>query len=318
MFNFKCLMLCGALAALCLTITLPASAASSGKPLAKTVDLSGATFTVGSKEFTEQLILGQITLELLQAAGANVNDQTGLAGSNAVRKALLSGDIDMYWEYTGTAWVNYMGHTSTKGKGNLYKQVAQEDLQKNGIKWLTPARFNDSYGIATNQETARKYKLKTLDDLGRLIENHPDAATLCTGAEFATRDDGLHGMQKAYGYKFPPHNVIRLEFALVYQQTAKGQRCKLGNVYTTDGRIPALNLVLLKDDRNFFPPYYAALNVREAVYKAHPELAKLFAPVAKALTLKAIQHLNSEVDVKGKFPQQVAHEFLVKHHFIAE
>jgi osmoprotectant transport system substrate-binding protein len=314
--------------ALCLAMALPAAAADSsssnwspdsGKPLAKTVDLSGAHLSVGSKEFTEQKILGKITVLLLEAAGADVDDKTGIAGSNAVRRALTTGNIDMYWEYTGTAWVNYLGHSSTKmSEGALYKKTAKQDLKKNHIKWLTPANFNNSYGMAVNHQLAEKYNLKTIQDLGRLIKNHPDDATLCTGAEFATRPDGLKGMEKTYGFQFPPQNIIRIDFALVYKMAAKGSQCKIANVYTTDGRIPALHLVLLKDNENFFPPYHPALNVRESVYKKYPQLSKLFDPVADALHQHTMQNLNKEVDVEGKFPKPVAKQFLVKHHFIAK
>lgn len=314
MFKFIRLTLCGALAA-GLMFAMPAFAA---KPLAQKVDLSGVNLTVGSKEFTEQEILGKMTIQLLKAAGANVNDETGLAGSNAVRKALLSGKIDMYWEYTGTAWVSYLGHTTTNIKGRLYKKVAKEDLKKNGIKWLKPANFNDSYGIVTNQKTAKQYNLKTLDDVGKLIKEHPDAATICVGNEFAQRDDGLRGLEKAYGWEFPQANISVLQESLVYQQTAQGQRCNFGDVFTTDGRIPNLHLVLLKDNRNFFPPYFAALTLREKTLKKYPQLAKLFGPVSKALTLETMQKLNAEVDVNGKFPEQVAHQFLVDHNFIAK
>ena len=297
-------------------LTCIATPAWAEKPLAQRVDLSGATFTVGSKEFTEQLILGQITMQLLQAAGAHVNNQIGMAGSNAVRKALTSGKIDMYWEYTGTGWISYLDHTSANGQAHLYKQVAAQDLKQNGIKWLQPANFSDSYGLVTNAKTAAKYKLKTFSDIGRLIKQHPQAASFCVGNEFSQRDDGLPGLDKTYSWHLPQANVHILQESLVYQQVAQGQRCNFGDVFTTDGRIKALRLVLLQDNKHFFPPYYAALTIRDKVYKRYPQLAKLFRPVSRALTMKTMQELNKEVDVDGKFPQQVAHQFLVSHHFI--
>lgn len=316
MLKHRTLFFCGVFVAALLASTM-SFAAGSGKLIAQQVDLSGADLTVGSKEFTEQEILGQITIQLLKAAGADVSDETGLAGSNSVRQALLSGKIDMYWEYTGTGWISYLGHTGS-AKGKLYKQVAKEDAKKNGIKWLKPARFSNSYAIATNQKTAKKYNLKKLSDLGPLIKNHPDVATLCAGNEFSQRDDGLIGMEKAYGWKFPQDNVSVLDDSLVYQQVAKGKRCNFGDVFTTDGRIPNLHLVVLKDDKDFFPPYFAALTIREKTFKKHPDLAKLFAPVSHALTLEVMQKLNSKVDVDGDFSEQVAHQFLVKHHLIAQ
>lgn len=317
MNTFTRSILCGVLA-VGLAATGPAFAAGQGKPLAQQVNLSGAHFTVGSKEFTEQLILGKMTVDLLKAAGASVTDQTGLAGSNTARTALTSGKIDMYWEYTGTGWVNYLKHTTANVHGRLYKKVAKEDLEKNGIKWLKPAAFSDSYGIVTNQKTAKKYGLKTYSDYGKLLAEHPEDGAICVGNEFSQRDDGLPGLVKAYDWKLPKKDIVVVQESLVYTQVAKGEQCNFGDVFTTDGRIPNLHLVLLQDNKHFFPPYFAALTMRDKTFKKYPQLAKLFGPVSKALTLTTMQALNSAVDVKGKFPEQVAHQFLVKHNFIAK
>ncbi len=317
MVKYLRLVLCGMLAA-GLALAAPAFAASNGKPLAEQVDLSGAHLTVGSKEFTEQIILGKMTVELLKAAGADVKDETGLAGSNTARTALTSGKIDMYWEYTGTGWVSYLGNTTTNVKGRLYKKVAKQDLEKNGIVWLKPANFSNSYGIVTNQKTARKYNLKTYDDYGRLLKEHPDEGAICVGNEFAQRDDGLLGLEKAYGWQMPEQNVVVVQESLVYTQVAQGQRCNFGDVFTTDGRIENLHLVLLEDNRNFFPPYYAALTLREETVKKYPQIKKLIGPLSQSLDLKTMQALNASVDVDGDFPEQVAHKFLVDHNFIAK
>lgn len=295
-----------------------ATAAAASKPWAQQFNLSGTTFTVGSKQFTEQLILGQITMDMLKAAHAKVVDQTGLAGTTAVRKALTSGKIDMYWEYTGTAWVEFLGHTGAAGQARLFKKVAKEDLKQHGIKWLDPASFSDSYAIAANRHVASQYHLKNLSQLGALINKHPDAVTFCVDNEFSQRSDGLPGLEKAYGWKVPEGNVNIVQLSLVYQQLSSGQRCNFGAVFTTDGRIQSMHLAVLQDNKHFFPPYYAALTMRAKTFKAHPELAKLFRPVAKALTLKTMQRLNGEVDIQGKFPGQVAKSWLEKEHFIAQ
>jgi osmoprotectant transport system substrate-binding protein len=311
-------MLYATIAAITLSFATAAFAAS-GKPLAKTVDLSGAHFTVGSKEFPEQIILGKMTIQLLKAAGADVSDQTGLEGSTAVRKALTSGKIDMYWGYTGTAWVTFLGNATTKVKGNLYKKVAKEDLKKNGIKWLKPSNFNDTYVILANPKVAKKYNLKKISDIGRLVKKHPDKATFCAGNEFFERPDGFRGLEKAYGWQIPQDNQIVIQESLVYKQVAEGSRCNLGDGdSSTDGRIPYLHLVALKDNKHFFPPYVAALTIREKTFKKYPQLAKLFRPVSKALTQDAIEKLNYEVEVKQKYAEPVAHKFLVKHNFISK
>jgi osmoprotectant transport system substrate-binding protein len=307
-----------ALAASMLCFASAASAAND-KPLAQQIDLSGAHFTVGSKEFPEQIILGKMTIDLLKAAGADVSDQTGLNGSTAVRNALTSGKIDMYWGYTGTAWVTFLGNTSTKVKGDLYQDMAKEDLKKNGIKWLKPSNFNDTYVVLANPKVAKKYNLKKISDIGRLIKKDPDKATFCAGNEFFERPDGFQGLEKTYGWEIPTSNQIVIQESLVYKQVAEGDNCNLGDGdSSTDGRIPYLHLVTLKDDKHFFPPYVAALTMRNETYKKYPQLEKLFGPVSKALTQKAILGLNYEVEVKSKFPGPVAHQFLVKHNFIAK
>src|SRR5215217_5301310 len=134
-------------------LALIAAGCGGGGGTSGKVNLSDAEFTVGSKEFTEQLILGQITLQALEARGATVNDQTGLAGTVAAREALESGEIDMYWEYTGTGWITLLGHEEPiPDAQKQYQAVAKEDLEKNGIEWLPPAPANDAFTIAVRSE----------------------------------------------------------------------------------------------------------------------------------------------------------------------
>jgi osmoprotectant transport system substrate-binding protein len=271
--------------------------------------LAGSSYKVGSKEFTEQLILGQITIQVLKNAGANVTDQTGLVGSDTVRKALLSGDIDMYWEYTGTGWINHLGNTEpVKGEREQYDAVAKADLEKNGVTWLEPAPFNNTYAIATSSENAKALGVSSLSDLAPLQQKNPNAFTLCAASEFLARNDGLPGLEKAYGFSFADH-VSQLELGLVYASIDKGDPCKFGEVFATDGRIAALDLTVLKDDKQFFASYLPALTVRKGVDKID-QLKTLFAPVAAALDTKTMQELNSRVDVKGEQPEDVARSFL--------
>lgn len=276
-------------------------------------DLSGAKFTVGSKEFTEQLILGQITMLALKEAGASVNDQTGLPGSDAVRQAMLAGEVDMYWEYLGTAWITYLGETGSIPEP-AYESVAERDLKENNVHWLKPAPFENSYAIATNRQIADEYGLRTLSDLGRFIEENPGLATICVTNEFAVRDDGLPGLQEAYGYEFP--EVNRIQEGLIYDQVAGGEQCNFGSVFTTDARIANLNLVLLEDDQEFFPAYNGALTMRQEVFEKNEQLADLFAPISELLTTEQMQRLNLQVDVEGQPPEEVAEQFLRDNGFI--
>jgi osmoprotectant transport system substrate-binding protein len=281
----------------------PASAGSGGA-----VDLTGASFTVGSKEFTEQLILGQITIQLLEDSGATVQDQTGLVGSTVVREALTSGEIDMYWEYTGTGWITHLGNTApVTGSQEQFDAVKEADAA-NGIVWLDPGAFNNTYAIALASEKATELGLSTMSDLATYAGTDPAGTTLCAAAEFLGRDDGLPGLQTAYGFEFS--DVSELELGLVYTSIDAGEPCVFGEVFATDGRIAALDLTVLEDDKAFFPSYLPSLNVRQEVADANPGLAELFAPVAAALDTETMQGLNSKVDVDGQEPVDVAREFL--------
>jgi osmoprotectant transport system substrate-binding protein len=281
------------------------------------IDLSDLDVTVGSKEFTEQLILGQITVQALEAAGATVEDQTGLAGSVAARKALESGEIDMYWEYTGTGWITYLQHTKPiPNSQKQYEAVAKEDLKENGIKWLSPAPANNTYTMAVRSEAYNDLGVKNLSDFKQLVDENPDEATVCVGTEFSTRDDGLPGMEKAYDFQFPSDNVVKIDEGQIYQETDRGERCNFGEVFQTDGRIANLDLKLVKDDKGFFPIYNPSLNIREQVVKENPQIEKLFAPISKKLTTSELQKLNAKVDVQGQLEDQVAEEWLKENGFI--
>lgn len=280
-------------------------------------DLSGANITVGSKEFTEQLILGQIAIQALENAGATVEDQTRLAGSVAAREALTSGQIDTYWEYTGTGWITYLGHTKPiDDSQKQYEAVAKEDLKKNGIEWLPPAPANNTYALAQSSETYDKLGVTKLSDLKQLVEEKPDEATVCAASEFLSRDDGLPGMEKAYGFEFPKENISELAAGPIYQAIDKGDKCNFGEVFATDGRISNLDLKVLEDDKNFFPIYNPSLNVNEKLMKEYPQIKKIFAPISKKLTTDELSTLNAKVDVQGQLEDQVAEEWLKENGFI--
>ena len=281
------------------------------------IDLSGLEVSVGSKEFTEQLILGQITVQALEAAGATVTDQTGLAGSVAARKALESGEIDMYWEYTGTGWITYLEHTKPiPNSQKQYEAVAKEDLKENGIEWLSPAPANNTYTMAVRSEAYNDLGVKKLSDFKQLVEENPEEATVCVGTEFSTRDDGLPGMENAYDFQFPSDNVVKIDEGQIYQETDRGNRCNFGEVFQTDGRISNLDLELIEDDESFFPIYNPSLNVREQLIEEDPQIEKLFAPISKKLTTNELQKLNAKVDVQGQLEDQVAEEWLSENGFI--
>ncbi|MCM4082715.1 glycine betaine ABC transporter substrate-binding protein [Paractinoplanes hotanensis] len=275
--------------------------------------LKGTSVIVGSKDFDEQLVLGQITKLALENGGAKVTDQTNLGGTNAARAALTSGNVDVYWEYTGTAWISFFKETTPiTDAAEQWKKVAERDLQENKLVWMDAAKFNNTYGIAYSAKAAEKLgSPKTLSDLGALAAAKPADASMCVESEFSTRDDGLPGLQKKYGFQLPAANVTVLDTGIVYTSTDKQDPCNFGEVFTTDGRIKALNLTVLEDDKSFFPLYNASPVFRSEYYDAHAEdLKKIFDPISAALSQDAMTELNKQVSVDGQRPETVAKKWL--------
>jgi len=281
------------------------------------VSLRGAEITVGSKEFTEQLVLGQIAVQALRAREATVKDQTGLSSTNAARGALESGKIDMYWEYTGTGWITLLGHEKPiPGARKQYEAVAGEDLEKNGIEWLPPAPANNTFALAARSEAVGILGTKSLSSLAVLSEVRPEDVTLCAASEFLKREDGLPGLEKAYDFEVPDDNVVEMQEGRIYKAIDAGEKCNYGEVFATDGRIGALDLTLLKDDKDFFPPYNPSLTVSKEVMDQYPEIAEVFAPISKKLNDETLRVLNAAVDVGGKSPKDVARGFLRENGFL--
>jgi osmoprotectant transport system substrate-binding protein len=294
------------------------SSSGGGGSIAKEPSFQGATFTVGSKDFDEQLVLGQITLQVLQAAGAQTNDKTALTSTNVAREALLKGEIDMYWEYTGTGWITHLKHTDPiPDEKAQYDAVAKEDLEKNKIQWVSPfAPFNNTYAIATRSEFAQQNNLKTDSDVAAFAKAHPDQATFCVESEFSTRDDGFPGFQKKYGMNVPAGNIKLLDTGVVYTETDKGSTCNFGEIFTTDGRVQSLGLTAFEDDKKFFPNYNPALNVRADVYNKYPAIQKVIEPVFQKLDNPTITALNAKVSAEGEEPKTVAQDWLKQNGFI--
>jgi osmoprotectant transport system substrate-binding protein len=281
------------------------------------VDLSGANITVGSKEFTEQLVLGYIAVHALENAGATVEDQTRLAGSVAARQALESGEIDAYWEYTGTGWITYLGHTKPiDDPQKQFEAVAKEDLKKYNIKWLPPAPANNTYSIAVRKEAYDDLGVKELSDFGQMIKENPEEASLCAATEFLNRDDGLPGLEKTYNFEWPKDQLVKIELGLIYSAVNQGEKCNFGEVFATDGRIAGLGLKVIKDDKQFFPVYNPSLNVNKQVYEDYPQIKKIFAPISEKLTTDQLTKLNAQVDIEGRLPEDVAEQWLSENGFI--
>lgn len=304
-------------------------------------DLSGATLTVGSKNFTEQLILGNIALLALENAGANVNDQIGLAGSVAARQALTSGEVDTYWEYTGTGWITYLEHSEpvyenpqeytslTDGdyeEDNFewlptkpekqYEAVAEEDLDKNNIKWLPAAPANNTFVIAVREEAYEDLGVEQLSDFNQLLQENQGEATICVDSEFATRNDGLPGLEEAYNFDIPDSNVNTMGVGVIPEAIDKGERCNFGVMQATDGRIQGLGLEVVEDNKDFFPIYNPSLTLRQETFDNYPQIEEIMVPISKELDTETLKELNAQVDVEGQLPDTVAEQWLEENGFM--
>ncbi|MFI6626236.1 glycine betaine ABC transporter substrate-binding protein [Streptomyces sp. NPDC050528] len=307
-----CLLLAGTL------VVVAGCGLTSGSPMVDDVSpgtvgkgepLKGAHLTVTSKEFTEQLILGAMMGIAFQAAGADVLDRTGIQGSIGAREAVKSGDADGMYEYTGTAWITYLGNSKPiTDPLKQWQAVRNADL-KNGLTWLPPSALNNTYALAMNQANFKKYGTKTLSDVAALAKKDPGAVTLCVESEFANRADGLPGMEKAYGMSLPAKNITQMDTGIIYTQVKKGS-CTYGEVFTTDGRIKSMNLAVMADDKKFFPNYNAAPEINTKALKKWPAIAEVLAPVTKKLNNTVARTLNAKVDVDGEDPHQVALDWM--------
>nr|WP_067703007.1 glycine betaine ABC transporter substrate-binding protein [Nocardia jejuensis] len=279
--------------------------------------LDGVRITVGSKDFTEQSVLGYLIEFALTAAGAQVRDLTNIVGSNSLRDAQVRGQVDIAYDYTGTGWINYLGNESpVPGSQPQFEAVRDADLAAHGMIWAAMAPMNNTYAMVTSARTAEETGVRTLSQYANLVNSDPGAAATCVGTEFNVRQDGFPGMAAKYGIDTGKVNKQIVQDAIVYQATADARQCRFGSVAATDGRIPALDLRLLEDDRSFFPQYNAALVMREDFAKAHPQVVEVLAPISRLLTNETITGLNRQVDVDGREPEHVAREWMAAQGFI--
>jgi osmoprotectant transport system substrate-binding protein len=297
---------------------------TSGSPMSDDVEpgtigrgrpLKGADLTVTSKAFTEQLILGAIMGIAFQAAGAEVLDRTGIQGAIGSREAVLKGDADALYEYTGTGWITFLGHSDPIADPQEQWRAVRDADRRNGVTWLRPASLNNTYALAMNRANFEKYGTKTLSDVARLAKSDPGAVTLCVEGEFANRGDGLPGMQRRYGMDVPARRVTQMDPGIIYTQVAKGA-CTFGEVYTTDGRIRSMDLVVIEDDKRFFPNYNATPVVNSKVLEKWPKIPAVLAPVTEKLTDSVARELNARVDVDGEDPHHVALDWMKKEGFV--
>ncbi|KGE07834.1 glycine/betaine ABC transporter substrate-binding protein [Burkholderia gladioli] len=268
--------------------------------------------TVGGKNFTEQYVLAEITSQYLRARGYTVQSRTGL-GSVLLRSALENGQIDVMWDYTGTAALVYDKIKEKLPPDEMYRRVKAIDARR-GLVWLDASPLNNTYALALPAETARKTGIRTISQLAAKIAADPKGTrhTFGMDAEFANRPDGLKPLEAAYHLNFSRSETKQMDSGLVYTALRNNQ-LTIGLVYTTDGRVKGFGIVPLEDDLHFFPPYNATPVVREPVLKAHPKLAVQLNALSAALNNDVMLEMNKRVDIDGVSVQQVAADFLRTH-----
>ncbi|KLU60698.1 carnitine transport binding protein OpuCC precursor [Peptococcaceae bacterium CEB3] len=262
------------------------------------------TITVGSKDFTENRILGNMIALLLEKSGFPVKKKFGLSTVIAA-KALQNGDIDVYPEYTGTGLVTILKEKVLTDPDATYNAVQKGYESKFKEQWLGRFGLNDTYTLVMEPDKAKALGITSISDLAK------HAADLKFGSdqEFLARPDGYPGLMKAYGLKFKKKNIKSMDAGLVYNALASGQVDVIMG-FSTDGAIAKLHLVTLKDDKHFFPVYDAAPVIRQDVLKRNPEIATILNKLQGKISNQTMQELNYQVDVKGKDPAQVAKDFL--------
>ncbi|MEO7133792.1 MAG: glycine betaine ABC transporter substrate-binding protein [Vicinamibacterales bacterium] len=271
-----------------------------------TVNANAQTIVVGGKNFTEQQIMAAMTAQLLQAKGFKVDIKAGM-GSAVLRQAQESGQVDVYWEYTGTSLITYNKIADRMSAPDTYAKVKELDAAK-GLVWLNPSKANNTYSLAMNGDDAKKMGIVSISDLAAKIKGGTKL-TFASNAEFYARPDGLKPLEEKYGYEFGRDNVKRMDTGLVYQ-ALKERQVDVGLVFATDGRIPAFNFVVLRDDKGYFPTYAMTPVVRKAVLDANPKIADALNALSAKLDDATMAKLNASVDVDKKTVEDVAQTFL--------
>jgi len=295
-------------AAAALTLFGVAACGSGGPETGSAGDeLEGLEGTIGSKDFAEQYILAHITSQLFNAHGADTETNTSMVGSTNVRSAFETGELDGYWEYTGTAWITYFQETEPLETPEEMFEAVKESDAEDGIHWFDPAPLNNTYSLAILSEKADELGVEKLSDIAGL---DPADQTFCIESEFSTRDDGWPGLKEAYDLDIPDNNVAMLDTGVVYTETAKAETCNFGEVFQTDGRISNLDLLVLEDDRNFFPAYQGALTMKQEIVDEYPALTEIVGELSELLTTEVMQELNELADVEGEDPEDIATDWL--------
>jgi osmoprotectant transport system substrate-binding protein len=267
---------------------------------------------VGGKNFTEQYVLVEITAQYLRSRGYTIETRTGL-GSVLLRSAQENNQVDLTWEYTGTAALVYDKLTEKMTPDEMYQRVKDLDA-KRGLVWMNKSPMNDTYALALPAEAAKRTGIRTISQLAAKMKSDPKGTRHVFGmdAEFANRPDGLKPLEAAYDMHFTRKETRQMDPGLVYTALHNNQ-IAIGLVYTTDGRVKGFGIVPLEDDKHFFPPYNATPVVRAPILQQNPKLTEQLNALSALLNNDVVLDMDKQVDIDGKSVQAVAAEFLRAH-----
>lgn len=259
---------------------------------------------VGSKNFTEQVILGELIAQQIEAkTELQVERRLNLGGTFICHQGLVAGELDIYPEYTGTAYTAILKNQAISNPQTVYQQVQQAYAKKFDLAWMAPFGFNNTFAIVIRGEDARKFNLKNLSQAAKYTPQWRAGV----GYEFLERPDGFPGLTQTYGLKFAEAPKV-MDLGLIYRAlTDKQVDLVAGN--STDGLIDSLGLVILADDKQYFPPYEAATVIRQQTLKQHPELRPALQALEGAISESDMRRLNYEIDGKRRDVKQVVEEF---------
>ena len=271
---------------------------------------------VGGKDFTEQLILAQIAILAFQEAGIPVDTTaTHLGGTDVTRSAMMNRDFHMYWEYTGTAWMSFLGYDDViDDTTEMFNRIRDWDAE-NGVVWFPYAPLNNTYVLIMPRADAQARGLRTISDLSDYLAANPGTLIFGGDHEFTVRPDGLPGLMVRYNFDFGA-DVMVMDMGIVFMAIEDGQ-IDIGMGFATDGRIAAMDLVVLEDNLGFFPSYNVTVSILQEALDAHPQIEGILTPIISRLTDSVMQGLNAQVDIYDYLPREVAEIWLRAEGFIS-
>ena len=263
---------------------------------------------VGAKDFTEQEILGHMLLYLIETnTNLEITYRSNMA-SHIIFAAITTGAIDLYIDYTGTVYGSYLNHSEAKSAEEVHEISVRELKEQHDLRMLAPLGFNNTFCLAVRPDTAAAYNLKTFSDLAQVSSNYVFGGS----AEILSRNDGIPNLKRVYDMSFKDEVVLADASRYV---AIINDEIQITEAFSTDALLMEHDLVVLEDDKNFFPPYHGVVIMREEIAEKHPQLLEIFGRLEGILTDEVMRNLNHRVDVRGESPKDVAESFLMENNF---